>query len=74
MPRGPSRLRRSDLTKALRAFADAGLRVTAVEIDTATGKITMKVTGEGVAPRRRDAESEAARAFDEWARKQPRNS
>ena len=74
MPRSLSRLRRSDLTKALGAFVDAGLSLTAVEIDTAIGKITMKVTGEGVPPRRRDAESEAARAFDEWARKQPRNS
>jgi hypothetical protein len=40
--RGPSKVRQSDLTKALRAFRYSGLAVTSVEIDSETGKITIR--------------------------------
>jgi hypothetical protein len=45
MSAGRRPFKQHDVTRALRAATAAGLNVTAVEIDPATGKITIK-TGE----------------------------
>jgi hypothetical protein len=62
MSRGPCTFRQQDVTRALRAAAAAGLRVTGFRIDVHTGAIVVE-TGD---PRAQD--SAETREANEWDR------
>jgi hypothetical protein len=59
MPRAPSTFRQTDVTRALRAAAAAGLHVTGFKIDVQTGAIVVE-TGKPV------AQDSTERTQNEW--------
>ena len=61
MSRGPCTFRQADITRAVKAVAEAGVEVARVEIDKA-GKIVI-VTGK---PGEANGESEIANDLDRW--------
>jgi len=64
MARAPSKVRHSDVRKALRAFQQAGLLVGRVEIEPETGKIT--VFTDAPEDPTLSSEARADRALTKW--------
>jgi hypothetical protein len=65
MSRDPNRIRQADIERAVRAVNRAGLSISRIEVDPATGKISIHVGG--AAPEL-SKEAAADAAFDEWER------